>query len=140
MTRVEFYFNVDSKLVTACRLAARALQQRLRVLVYAPEESVALGMEEALGAFPAIRYARCPAGGAASELPLVIAPDAGTTIHDDVLLNLHDAAPRCFSRFQRLIEIVARAEEDRQAARERFRFYRDRGYAIRHYDMAGGRP
>ena len=139
MTRIEFYFNADSKLRTACHLAARALRQRLRVLVYAPEDALALGMEDALGAFPSIRYARCAAGVAVPDAPVVIARDADTAIHDEVLLNLHDGAPRYFSRFQRLIEIVVRAEEDRQSARERFRFYRDRGYAIRHYDMAGGR-
>jgi DNA polymerase III subunit chi len=137
MTRIEFYFNADSKLRTACQLAARALQQRLRVLVYAPDEGVALDLEEALRGFPSIPYARSPEP--APDAPVIIAGDAGSAIHDEVLLNLHDCTPRHFSRFHRLIEVVARAEADRQAARERFRFYRDRGYAIRHYDMAATR-
>jgi DNA polymerase III subunit chi len=136
MTRIEFYFNADSKLRTACQLAARALQQRLRVLIYSPDPAIVLELERTLCAFPAIRYAHPAAGGAAPEAPVIIVRDADCAIHDEVLLNLHDGAPRYFSRFQRLIEIVARAEEDRQAARERFRFYRDRGYAIRHYDTA----
>jgi DNA polymerase-3 subunit chi len=140
MTRIDFYFNADSKLRTACQLAARALQQRLRVLIYAPDDAVARGIDEALSGFPSIGFAHCAVADAAtSEAAVVIARDADTAIHDEVLLNLHDAAPRFFSRFQRLIEIVGCADEDRQAARERFRFYRDRGYAIRHYDMASGR-
>jgi DNA polymerase III subunit chi len=138
MTRIDFYFNADSKLRTACQLAARALQQRLRVLIYAPEDAVAQGVEEALCTFPGLRYARCPAGRA-SEAPVIIARDADTAIHDEVLLNLHDGAPRHFSRFQRLVEVVARAEDDRRAARLRFRFYRDRGYAIRYHDVSAGR-
>jgi len=32
-----------------------------------------------------------------------------------VLLNLHSAWPPAFSRFQRLVEIVGRDEEDREA-------------------------
>lgn len=140
MTRIDFYFNADSKLLAACELAARALRRRLRVLVYAPDEAVAAELERALCAFPAIPWARLRAPAAAAEAPVVIASDAGAAIHDEVLLNLHGGAPRHFSRFLRLIEVVARAEDDRQAARERFRYYRDRGYAIRHHDMALARP
>jgi DNA polymerase III subunit chi len=140
MTRIEFYFNSDSKLRTACQLAARALAQRLRVLIYAPDAAVSRALEEALRAFPGIRYAQRTAAGAPEpDVPVVIAPDADAAIHDEVLLNLHDGTPPCFSRFQQLIEIVALAENDRQSARNRFRFYRDRGYAIRHHDLAGVR-
>jgi DNA polymerase-3 subunit chi len=41
-----------------------------------------------------------------------------------------------FSRFQRLVEIVGRDDEDREAARARFRFYRDRGYEIVNHDLS----
>jgi DNA polymerase-3 subunit chi len=61
-------------------------------------------------------------------------------VHDEVLVNLREQWPACFSRFLRLVEIVGRDEADRQAARERFRFYRDRGYEIRHHDLGGGMP
>lgn len=138
MTRIDFYFNADSKLGTACRLAARALQQRLRVLIYAPDDAVARGIDQALSTFRAIGFAHCTAGPVAPETPVVIARDADAAIHDEVLLNLHDAAPRFFSRFQRLVEVVGRADDDRQAARLRFRFYRDRGYEIHHHDVANG--
>ncbi len=140
MTRIDFYFNADSKLLAACELSARALRQRLRVMIYAPEEAVAAELERALRAFPGVRWERLPAPGALAEAPVVIVPDTGATVHDEVLLNLHEGAPRHFSRFLRLIEVVARAENDRQAARARFRYYRDRGYAIRHHDMALARP
>ena len=140
MTRIDFYFNADSKLRTACQLAARALQQRLRVLIYAPEETVARGIGEELSTFPAISFAHCTAPGLpAPETPLVIVRDADAAIHDEVLLNLHDAAPRFFSRFRRLVEIVSCGDDDRQAARQRFRFYRDRGYEIHHHDVANGK-
>ena len=136
MTRIEFYFNAESKLLAACELAARALRQRLRVLIYAPDDAVAAELERALSAFPSISYARSQPQGEVPDAPVVIVRDTATAMHDEVLLNLHDGAPRHFSRFLRLIEVVARAEDDRLAARGRFRYYRDRGYAIRHYDMA----
>jgi hypothetical protein len=48
-----------------------------------------------------------------------------------VLVNLGGDLPPGFSRFDRLIEIVGTDETDRIPARERFKFYRDRGYAAR---------
>ena len=56
-------------------------------------------------------------------------------LHDEVLLNLRPEWPPFFSRFQRLIEIVSFDDGDRATARERFRFYRDRGYEIRTHDL-----
>ena len=53
-----------------------------------------------------------------------------------MLLNLRDELPAFFSRFQRLIEIVSIDEEDRRLARERFKYYRDRGYDIRSHDLS----
>ena len=51
--------------------------------------------------------------------------------HDgDVLINLTPAVPLFFSRFARVAEIVGQDEDSKLSARERFRFYRDRGYAL----------
>ena len=57
-------------------------------------------------------------------------------VHEDVLINLCEETPAFFSRFHRLIEIVTTDETDRKRARERFRFYRDRGYEIVTHDLA----
>jgi DNA polymerase-3 subunit chi len=135
MTRIDFYFNADSKLRAACRVAARALHQRLRVLIYAPDEAVALGIGDEVSR---LRMSGLGDRAAAPDAAIVIARDADAAIHDEVLINLHHAAPRFFSRFQRLVEIVSCADDDRRAARERFRFYRDRGYEIRYHDIATG--
>jgi DNA polymerase III subunit chi len=51
-----------------------------------------------------------------------------------VLINLHETPPPFFSRFERLAEIVS--EDGAAAARERFRFYRERGYELRTHNMA----
>jgi len=51
-------------------------------------------------------------------------------------VNFCSDNPQSFSRFERLIEIVGQEEEDKTQARDRFRFYRDRGYEIRTHDLA----
>ncbi len=54
-----------------------------------------------------------------------------------MLLNLSPEAPPHFERFERLLEIVARDDDERKAGRARYRWYRDRGYPIGDHDLAG---
>jgi DNA polymerase-3 subunit chi len=68
--------------------------------------------------------------------PIVIDYLGTAPAHDQVLLNLRPEWPPLFSRFQRLVEIVSLEDEDRRLARERFKFYRDRGYEIRTHDLS----
>jgi DNA polymerase-3 subunit chi len=50
--------------------------------------------------------------------------------HHDVLVNLGQATPDGFESFARLIEIVPVDEAERLAARQRWKHYATRGYAI----------
>jgi len=142
MTRIDFYSNAEPKLQVACQLAAKAVQQSLRVLILAPEEATARAVDKLLWTFPATGFLpHCMAHDAlAAETPVLIARDCTALPHDEVLLNLALESPGPFSRFQRLIELVAADEADKQAGRARFRFYRDRGYEIHHHDLARTRP
>ena len=60
MTSITFYFNAGDRVEVACRLAAKAMQQGKRVLVYAPAPEVAQRFEPeaALAAELAPRQAR----------------------------------------------------------------------------------
>jgi len=50
--------------------------------------------------------------------------------HNDIIINLTSEIPDNFSTFKRLIEIVSQDEENINAARSRYRWYKDRGYSI----------
>ena len=54
----------------------------------------------------------------------------------DVLINLASTPPSFFARFERLAEIVAADEAQVQAGRERWRYYRERGYELRVHDLS----
>ncbi len=140
MTRIDFYSNAEPKLQVACQLTAKAFQQQMRVVIYAPDENVARSLDKLLWTYQAIGFVpHCLASHAlAPETPVVIALDEGGIPHDKVMLNLHGETPPSFSRFERLIEVVSADEDDRRLARERYRLYRDRGYEIRHHDLAKG--
>ena len=138
MTQIDFYTHVQDKQLLACKLSAKALEQGLNVLVLTQDENVAASMDQMLWRIPATGFIpHCRARNPLAEMtPVIVDHDPGELTHDQVLLNLGSERPAFFSRFQRLIEIVTMDEADRLAARERFRFYRDRGYDIRSHDMS----
>ncbi len=137
MTRIDFYSNAEPKLQLACQLVAKAVEQSLRVLILAPEETTVRAIDKLLWIFPATGFQpHCMVGDPrAAETPVLIARDCDALPHDEVLLNLGSDSPAAFSRFHRLIELVATDDGDRAAGRMRFRFYRDRGYEIHHHDL-----
>lgn len=137
MTRIDFYSNAEPKLQIACQLVAKAVRQQLRVVVYAPDQNAARAFDKLLWTYQAIGFVpHCLADDALSpETPVVVALDDSGMPHYQVLLNLHAESPPSFSRFDRLIELVGADDDDRQRARNRFRFYRDRGYEIHHHDL-----
>lgn len=137
MTRIDFYSNAEPKLQVACQFAAKAAQQQLRVVIYAPDEGIAREFDK-LWTDRAIRFVphRMARHTLSSETPIVVAREGAEMAHYQVILNLHGDSPPSFSRFERLVELVGTDDDDRRLARERFRFYRDRGYEIRHRDLS----
>ena len=47
MTTIDFYFNAQDRFQVACRLAGKALAQKKRLLIYAPEAEAKLKRFEA---------------------------------------------------------------------------------------------
>jgi DNA polymerase-3 subunit chi len=138
MTQIDFYTHVEDKLKTACTLAAKAFARGLRLTAYCPDPETAQRLDRLLWTTPATGFLpHCgPDDPLAAETPVIIDCGGDNLLHDQVLLNLRPEWPPFISRFQRLIEIVSLEDTDRAGARERFRFYRDRGYEIRTHDLS----
>lgn len=137
MTKVLFLHGASDRLAAAARWLAEAAVARRNVLVYAPREETAERLDRLLWTQVAtgfVAHARADSPLAA-ESPIVITRDIGTLPHDQVLLNLGDELPPNFSRFEELVEVVSDDDEVRLPARERFKFYRERGYAPESRDI-----
>lgn len=131
MTRILFLHGANDRLTAAARWLGEAAAARRAVLVYAPRAEAAAHLDRLLwtqNATGFVPHSRADSP-LASESPIVIASELDTLPHDKALLNLSDEVPPGFSRFEELIEIVSTGDDDRLPARERFRFYRERGYA-----------
>jgi DNA polymerase-3 subunit chi len=138
VTSIDFYFNAEDRLQVACRLAGKALKQGQRMLIYAPDAEIASRIDRMLWTWPAIGFVpHCAVQAAlAAQTPVLIASDDETAAHCEVLLNLGSDCPPHFERFTRLLEVVASGEDEREAGRSRYRFYRERGYRITNHDLA----
>lgn len=137
MTRVDFHLNAPDKIGYACRLVRKIYRAGQKVVVVDADAGSRARFDQALWTFSPLDF--IPHVDAADPLaagtPVLLAGDGAETAHHDVMVNLGNTPPTHFSRFERLIEIVTTDDEDRHAARERWRFYRDRGYPIESFDL-----
>ena len=141
MTRIDFYRYAEDKLGFACRLAAKAYEKPTRLVVYSPDRAMLDRFDKALWTFNALKFvphvhARSPL---AAETPIVLVSSEAEVPHHDVLLNLADETPPFFATFERLLEIVAADEDDKERARSRYSLYKKRGYDIQVHDVEGER-
>lgn len=137
MTRVIFYSNLVNKHAMLSSLVLRAFEKRHQVTILAENEQVASVVGEALWQGPPTSFMPniVASHALAKETPIVVDWQEGQLHQDDVLINLTQQQPASFSRFRQLVELVGVDEGDKVAARERFKFYRDRGYEIKHIDQ-----
>jgi len=138
VTKVDFYTGVPDKLQTACVLSHKALQNGLRVLLHTPDEATTLQLDEMLWQYPVtafVPHCRSDAQEAA-ESPVIIAHHNEPFAHSELLISLHASCLPFFSRFERVIEIVSHDAEDARRGRERYSFYRERGFELRHFDLS----
>ncbi|MGD2140551.1 MAG: DNA polymerase III subunit chi [Burkholderiales bacterium] len=132
MTEILFYTNAPDKLRATCQISGKALERKRRVMVLTDQAQATEQLSRLLWSTPSTGFTpHCRATDRlAGVTPVIVDHTPEPVIHEDVLINLRDETPAFFSRFQRLIEIVTNDQDDRARARERFRFYRDRGYEI----------
>ena len=138
MTSIDFYFNAPDRLQVACRLAAKALAEGKRMLVYAPDPELASRLDRLMWTWPATGFVpHCATDDPlAPETPVLIARYDEAHADIPVLLNLSADCPPHFASYERLLEVVGTDDADREPARSRFRLYKSRGYAISSHDLA----
>ncbi|MBI3096192.1 MAG: DNA polymerase III subunit chi [Rhodocyclales bacterium] len=140
MTKITFLHGARDRLQAVATWLERASGEGRRVLVYVPADDRREHLDRLLWTQAATGFIpHCRAESElAAETPIVFASELDHPLHDECLLNLSDEVPSGFSRFEELIEIVSVEDADRLPGRERFRFYRERGYPLENRDISGG--
>ncbi len=139
MTQVEFYILEDEKPRSAFRLSVDLIQQayqsRKRVFVHTGSQRDAEYMDELLWTQDASSFLPHLLSGEAEGInpPIQIGYGQEPNLRPDVLVNLSNEIPRFHGRFEKVIEFAHGDDETKEKARERFKFYRDRGYPLKHF-------
>ena len=138
MTTIDFYTHVDDRLAVAARLVAKAYAAHGSVRVLTPDAAATDALDRLLWVQPALAFLpHCRMDSPlAAETPIWIDERSAHEGVAAVLVNLQRDPPPFFSRFERLAEIVGLDEDDVTAGRARFKFYRERGYALRTHNLS----
>jgi DNA polymerase-3 subunit chi len=141
--RIDFHFNVEHRLQYACRVVRRARAADCRVLLFSRDADCLSRLDTALWTFSALDFVPHAAVGSplADRTPVLLGNSLdGVPAGCAVLINLDDEVPPQLpslgGRFERLIEIVSRDDDERHRARERFRAYRDAGFEPQAHDRS----
>ena len=138
MTRIDFYFNVVNKTALMHDLVQAALLRRRQVTITVADEAAAnaataaLWQEKIESFLPNVLANHA----LAAQTPIVIHWQNQPILQDELLINLSARQLGFFSQFTQLIEMVGDDDQDKAAARARYKFYRDRGYDIKNIDQA----
>lgn len=144
MTQIDFYIlsgDTDrARLELCCRIADKAMQREHHVFINSATEQESRQLDELLWTFSQGSFVpHAVVGGAAAEPPpepvLIGCDTAPVSDHWDVLINLTSSVPEWFSRYERVVEVVDAQPKRRDEGRERFRFYRDRGYPLNTHQL-----
>ncbi len=142
MTRVDFYI-VESpapaaRETLACRLAEKAFLLDHRIYIHGRDPDHCQRLDQLLWTFRDGSFVpHEPAAEPVPDCPVLIGHGEAPDSHTGVLINLSETVPPFFSRFERVVEIVNQEEPVRRAGRERFKFYRDRGYDLHTHTLSG---
>jgi len=138
LTQIFFYHNAADRISATAALISKAFAQKKALLVYAPDSEVASNLDRHLWMHPPTGFIPHVRGDSplAAETPIVITDTLDTTPQNERLFNLSADVPPAFSRFTSVIEVVGRNEDERLAGRKRVKFYKDRGYEIKFFDLA----
>jgi DNA polymerase-3 subunit chi len=137
MTRVTFYLLAAAedraRQRFACRLARKAHGTGQRVHIHTPDAEATRELDRLLWTFEDTAF--LPHGTDVHD------PDSAITLHEtavpgdrcDVLINLAAEVPEYFGRFERIADLVGGDEASRARGRERYRFFKERGYPLEHH-------
>lgn len=147
MTRIDFYIIENGSQQAAesfiCRLTEKAWSQNNAVYIHSLDKQHATNYDELLWTFNDESFVPhqlidIETDQSNTKKVLIghhIAEDNPITYHD-VLININHEVPSFFSQFERVAEIITTDEISISKGRERYQFYRDRGYALETHKLS----
>ncbi len=143
MTKVDFYILkgrlADERFALVCRLAEKAFSRKQKLFIHTEDKRTAVELDKLLWSFREESFVphqliSTSANQSAND-DVVIAYDIEPDSSRPVLINLASTVPFFFSRFERTLEIINDHADIKHQGRERWGFYKDRGYPLQHHKL-----
>ncbi|MEE8059311.1 MAG: DNA polymerase III subunit chi [Pseudomonadales bacterium] len=144
MTKVDFYIlpnsTIEQRHLFACRLVEKAYKLGHQIYIHSDDEAQTNALDQLLWSWrnssfiphqveqttidnhERVQVGYNTANGSAAN-------------HNDLMINVSNAVPEFFSRFERVAEIVIQKPSVTDSTRANYRFYRDRGYPLKTHDL-----
>jgi len=134
MTKIRFYTDVTDQVALMQHLVSQALSRQRQVTIYVPDRERAVQLSEGLWQQSADSFFPNALADAAHAVltPVQLAWQPEQIWQDDLLFNCQATLPKFFSRYRHVFELIGTDEAEKAAGRQRWAFYRDRGYEIQH--------
>ncbi len=134
MTRVDFYVLEEADAARhermICRIVEKAWQQGHAVYVHCADADAARAFDDLLWRFQDVSFVPHVLDGGTDEAPVRIGCTPAGVATPEVLVNLAPAVPAAASSFERVVESAGYDEASRGAARQRYRYYQERGFPL----------
>ena len=140
MAKVDFYIlssgDPDESLRVACRVAEKAWHQGNRVRIESDSMDSLRRLDGLMWSFKQESFLPHEMEGEHDDwqqldpAPVVLGATGACTEAPDVLINLSAAVPEIADSCARIAEIISADPESKQVGRDRYRYYRDRGFQL----------
>jgi DNA polymerase-3 subunit chi len=136
MTRISFYVlkgqQEEERQVFACRLAEKAYKQGNHIYIHTRDAEHSEQINKALWAFRAESFVphQLNSEDNVEDCPVLIGHEGNPPRLMDLLINLNETQPLFFSQFERVAELINDDTNIKTAGRERYQFYKQRGYDL----------
>lgn len=157
MTQIDFYILAENSHRDmnhmVCRLCEKALAQKMNVLIYTSSATQAQQLDDLLWTFKPDSF--IPHYNQFNELedddsysyPVLICTETDaddiTSIgnkkimsqYKQLLINLTSNTPPFFQQFERIAEMVGKNNDEKEIARNRYRYYKQKQLTLNKYDL-----
>ncbi len=150
MTQVDFYLlapwsgatseaslHPAARLSFTCRLVEKVYRLNKKIYIHSASLAHAEEISKSLWTLRKASFLAHHVNGenpATPNSPIEIGTQPSSN-HYKVLINLAEEVPSFAGRFDRVVELVSEDEHSKASARERYSYYRERGYPLKTHDL-----
>ena len=131
MTHIEFFFNVVDKTKLTIGLTEQLIRRNHSALIYFEDQKAIDDFSLSLLEKELFMPHLIEENALLNKLCLT---QSNVDLMDDTLINFSSKETQGFSRYLKMYELVGHDDEDKNSARERYRFYKDCGYQVNSMD------